>query len=572
MEDRFFKAILNIRAGFATNSSSSHSLLFIRWKRPDDVASLQDVIVDEEDLGRFGWEEFLLVSKEAKMKYLLAALVGSFGQFAYLSGKHPQPYTKEEIYEHQEIWGKFERFDVNDALKGEDIAWMDTLTASDILGVTVPVEHSENYHLPYIDHDSNFTMPQCYTRSGVNGEYIVDMQRFLSQDEIVVVGGNSESEDIPDFPTKETIEKTKKIIRFNIPDFEGWVARKDRVKGIWSVFNPQSGDKLRLNFDRLEGMEGFDGVRNTQLAIPELIDLKITSYCPYGCRYCYQSSTFQGQHADLATIEQALDVLSSLEVFEVAIGGGEPTLHPDFFQIIQMCHDRYIVPNFSTRNYTDYKKWKFISDIIGGFAFSIDSEPRLKSFRSLFRVKHKVEHKLLNLSLKASVQYVMGSTPYDVFLSIVELCLKERVPLTLLAYKHVGRGRSVIPFPYDNWVEDIKKRHRYALIPNNTSRGLISIDTELARLHEAELEEAGYPIEIYETKEGLTSFYVDCVDKKVAQSSFCSEQAHYNTKADLHYILSRIDLWEERKNEIPLKMPILQRWIEDTEDLYFEYD
>ena len=54
--------IHNVRFGFATNSSSSHSIIMLRdgAERPDD---------NIPQLG-YGWEEFTLASREEKLLYI----------------------------------------------------------------------------------------------------------------------------------------------------------------------------------------------------------------------------------------------------------------------------------------------------------------------------------------------------------------------------------------------------------------------------------------------------------------------------------------------------------------------
>lgn len=55
----------NVRLGFATNSSSSHSIIFQPLQK----------IRDDFDYNGFGWEFFTLSSKELKKQYLSSMLV-----------------------------------------------------------------------------------------------------------------------------------------------------------------------------------------------------------------------------------------------------------------------------------------------------------------------------------------------------------------------------------------------------------------------------------------------------------------------------------------------------------------
>src|SRR5690606_26884329 len=70
------------------------------------------------------------------------------------------------------------------------------------------------------------------------------------------------------------------------------------------------------------------------------------------------------------------DALSDWGVFELAIGGGEPTLHPDIHKILAYANARGIVPNITTRNkkwLTDPNNLAWIVECVGGVGFSVDT-------------------------------------------------------------------------------------------------------------------------------------------------------------------------------------------------------
>ena len=123
-------------------------------------------------------------------------------------------------------------------------------------------------------------------------------------------------------------------------DMGAMVARYDSPH--WVVFNRGTGAKVRLTFttcppgpyqdnpvteDTLKARKFLKGpqVEVTKAAAPELVDIKITDYCPFGCKYCYQGSTAKGTHAKTDTINTLSYALGRMHVFEVALGGGEPT-------------------------------------------------------------------------------------------------------------------------------------------------------------------------------------------------------------------------------------------------------
>jgi uncharacterized radical SAM superfamily Fe-S cluster-containing enzyme len=73
--------------------------------------------------------------------------------------------------------------------------------------------------------------------------------------------------------------------------------------------------------------------------------LEITDRCNLSCPTCYASSSpTHGRHRTLEEIEKMLDVIvaSEGEPDVVQISGGEPTVHPQFFEILDMAKKRPI--------------------------------------------------------------------------------------------------------------------------------------------------------------------------------------------------------------------------------------
>lgn len=73
--------------------------------------------------------------------------------------------------------------------------------------------------------------------------------------------------------------------------------------------------------------------------------LEITDHCNLRCPTCYAASGPERlTHRDLPTIERMLDciVRNEGEPDVVQISGGEPTLHPDFFAVLDACRRRPI--------------------------------------------------------------------------------------------------------------------------------------------------------------------------------------------------------------------------------------
>jgi radical SAM protein with 4Fe4S-binding SPASM domain len=68
---------------------------------------------------------------------------------------------------------------------------------------------------------------------------------------------------------------------------------------------------------------------------PVEAEIVITTRCDRACPCCYVGASPSGTDITYDTLVQRLDYLASLEPFHVALGGGEPLLHPDLFRVAE---------------------------------------------------------------------------------------------------------------------------------------------------------------------------------------------------------------------------------------------
>lgn len=63
--------------------------------------------------------------------------------------------------------------------------------------------------------------------------------------------------------------------------------------------------------------------------------LKITRKCSMGCTHCLEDATYDGKHMPMETFEKVLKFITYINPMVVIVTGGEPTEHPDFFEIMK---------------------------------------------------------------------------------------------------------------------------------------------------------------------------------------------------------------------------------------------
>ncbi len=99
---------------------------------------------------------------------------------------------------------------------------------------------------------------------------------------------------------------------------------------------------------------------------PVSINLDLTSACNFRCPHCVDSGIINtGEALDLDTIMQSLDTLRGRGLLSVIlIGGGEPTIHPDFEEIVRYCRGQGLQVGIVT-NGSRLDRVARIADLLG---------------------------------------------------------------------------------------------------------------------------------------------------------------------------------------------------------------
>lgn len=104
------------------------------------------------------------------------------------------------------------------------------------------------------------------------------------------------------------------------------------------------------------------------LDAPICLTWELTYACNLACVHCLSSSGRRDPR-ELSTAEcrSVLDELQRMQVFYVNIGGGEPTVRPDFWELVDYATDRQVGVKFSTNGIKitpDRARWLANSDYV----------------------------------------------------------------------------------------------------------------------------------------------------------------------------------------------------------------
>ena len=269
----------------------------------------------------------------------------------------------------------------------------------------------------------------------------------------------------------------------------------------------------------------------TKSTTPELVDLKITDHCTFACKFCYQNSTDNQNHAPLDRIEAIFDELANLGVFEVALGGGETPSHPDFAKILLAGHNRGLSVNFTSYgtewadNKDTIEALKQIDNI--GVGISVHTARDVQKIINLTN-KLEDEHGLYGVNLIA--QTVIGATSPKTILELIDICAPKSIPLLLLGYKNTGRGVSYKDktVSADDVREILIKAKNLTETKDEwgyTTDFHLSVDTAFLDHWSDILDELKISELLRTSPEGKFSCYLNAVDDTIGPSSYAGEGA-----------------------------------------------
>ncbi|OOM79524.1 radical SAM protein [Clostridium sp. BL-8] len=172
---------------------------------------------------------------------------------------------------------------------------------------------------------------------------------------------------------------------------------------------------------------------------PELADISISNHCTKGCEFCYKGSENNNSFMSTEEYEYVLSALQSEKwgnVFQVALGGGEPLEHPDFIDIINVTNEKGIVANFTTNGiHLNEEIANEIKGKVGAVAISVNR------IEELNMKKVKV---LTDSEIKTNIHFVLDNTSIYEAINILKGKYNELLDkingIIFLTYKPAGRA------------------------------------------------------------------------------------------------------------------------------------
>lgn len=507
-------SIKSIRMGHANNSSSSHSLVFLGDKK------IEDNIYDNEG---FGWQYFTASSRKTKELYLLRTLFYNLEGVTHLHKKRILIEKNENTLLQQNSTYYEPRYhDVDKLLSKKYCCRIIKSNFSDIflennLNELLNRILNDNDDYEYsIDHQSIINLPVNKYQE-LDYIFIKKLFSIILDNNFAILGGNDNSVD--NHPNLEhhinnkfsdNISNILKLIGVESSSYNT-VIHYDELNDDYILQYKDSANKFRFSFN-------VDSKPTTKSGFPELIDIRITNWCDYGCKFCYMSSTKEGKHGKIEDIKKIVDMLYNSNVMEIAIGGGEPTSHPEFVEILKYIKNKNMMVGFTTKNWElhQHKDFKYIIKYANSIAFSCQSTKEIEKVLHIQEEQKNITNNSYSYGPEYYIQTILELSSLENLEKMFVMCAEKWLPITLLGYKNFGFGKT---YKIKNleisetWIDIIKK-----------FKGLeVGIDSIIVSKWREKLIEKGCDAKMLIGEEGKFSCYIEADTLKIAKSSFNTE-------------------------------------------------
>ena len=213
------------------------------------------------------------------------------------------------------------------------------------------------------------------------------------------------------------------------------IIKVDKKNRFYSKFDPKTGFYMRSGILDENGKD--TGVDPFMCSYPELLDIGImqTCVCAHRCNVdCYQKAIDRkGKNMSVENFRKIIEQ-SKGKLFQCALGGaGDVDTHENFEEILSICRENNIVPNFTTSGILMTKeKAEICKKYCGAVAVS----------EHFADYTDKAIDMLLEAGVKTSMHYVLSNKTIDIAIDRLKnnSFKKGLNAVVFLLYKPVGLG------------------------------------------------------------------------------------------------------------------------------------
>lgn len=178
--------------------------------------------------------------------------------------------------------------------------------------------------------------------------------------------------------------------------------------------------------------------------------LYITEKCQLRCKHCYMGDRLERESfMSLDMIRSVLETVQTLYgQYKVYLLGGEPTLHPDFDNIIDICRQLSYKVVLTSNGIIPERTWKILrSNVVDSLSFSLDGSNRdVHDFmrgKNVFASLERSIDKATKLGIQTRVIYTVNRRNIHDAFNAIEYA--ERQGISMISFHYftpTGLGRD----------------------------------------------------------------------------------------------------------------------------------
>jgi len=184
------------------------------------------------------------------------------------------------------------------------------------------------------------------------------------------------------------------------------------------------------------------------LSAPTEIHFAITNNCSNNCPHCYMDAGEKAaKEMDTGTFKKALDILSEINVFHVALGGGEALEREDLFEIADYARKKGLVPNLTVSGSLITADIARKMKIFGQVNVSIDGIGKNYGVfrkKNMFDIADKALDLLIQAQVPTGINCVIGKNNFIHIPNIFKYANEKKLnEIEFLRLKPSGRAGDI---------------------------------------------------------------------------------------------------------------------------------
>jgi len=184
------------------------------------------------------------------------------------------------------------------------------------------------------------------------------------------------------------------------------------------------------------------------LSAPTEVHFAVINKCSNRCDHCYMDSgDADPGELDTASFKKALDMLAGMNVFHIALGGGEALEREDLFEIAAYAREIGLVPNLTVSGKGITREIAQQMTLFGQVNISLDGlGDYYAAFRGLdrFDIADRALDNLVAAGVPTGVNCVLGGKNFSQLEALFKYAKKKKLnEIEFLRLKPSGRGKEL---------------------------------------------------------------------------------------------------------------------------------